>query len=224
MKQVEFINLIQLLYRELPPNINIKKQYLNKHIKGLGYNLDDTFEVMQYYYLELEKAYNDEKSIFKGSVQRKNDYFSIVGDLPGKPFYCAYFGMELKGFKELKTLLFNSATFLTYKEQSKTFPDYLKHDKPEALAEALKKEFQGMNGKIFSFMFHVLYEKGNIIDYDFHKKALYKAMSLYFGKPVGADSSINRLLNRGMSINGINYYKDEHNKMINIINRILDSI
>jgi len=170
-------------------------------------------------YNDITTKIEDVMTLYNDLVKKHNVYH--VDNVTRK--YRDFFEVS-KGFRELYNYYFSIKEikdFQTSKGKAKTFPDYLKHDKPEALAEALKKEFQGKRGRAIAFMIHVLNEKGKITDSKFYKKDLYEAIRIYFGTDIGTDTSINKVMNTHLMISDISYHKDEHKKMDNLIDSIL---
>jgi hypothetical protein len=72
------------------------------------------------------------------------------------------------------------------------FPDFLLHPDREAFAQALKNEFKAERCKKISLLWHVLNEHTPpLLDLcEREKRTLYAAMKLYFGRDIGAYSTI----------------------------------
>lgn len=132
-----------------------------------------------------------------------------------------------KGLPKMNKYLKNVDTSIYHVQnrtitKEKTFIDYLKHDKNEQLAQMLKEKFTGSKGKTIALMIYTI--RDYLIDEPIEKKKFYKAMADYFGKSVGSDASINKVLNNGIDIVNIGFMKKEHKKMQNRINEILESL
>lgn len=113
MTQNEFIRLMNDI-NKTPPINEAKNQFIEKRFKELGYSNLIGYQSIQYYYNELEKAYNGKETIFKGKVVKLQDSWGIVDR-------SAYFGMKYKEWENIKEVIFKPSKDIT-------FIDYVGHD------------------------------------------------------------------------------------------------
>ena len=203
MTQDEFIHLMQDI-KKTPPINEAKTQFIEKRFRELGYTNLIGYKSIQYYYNELENAYNGKETIFKGKAVKLEDSWGMV-DSSG------YFAMYYNDWVNIKDVI-----FMTTKD--KTFIEYFSHKRKERLAQKLKAEFSGSKGKTIALMIYTI--RDYLINEPIVKKELYKAMAEYFGKSVGSDASINKVLNNGLLIVDIKFIKTDHEKMIRRVDKI----
>jgi len=101
MTKDDFLKINRII-GELPPDNNIRIEYLEKQFSDLGLSKESGYKAVQYFYNELSKAKDGENSIFKGKIiiNENDNTFAIVDHLT------CYFKMTIEGFEKRNEIFF----------------------------------------------------------------------------------------------------------------------
>ncbi len=101
MTKDDFLN-INMNIGALPPDNEIRKEYLEKQFSDLGLSKESGYKSIQYYYNELNNAIKGEKSIFTGRIiiNKSDNTFAIIDN------YRVYIKMTLDSFEKRKNIYF----------------------------------------------------------------------------------------------------------------------
>lgn len=125
MTKEDFLKLNKKI-GELPTDISIRKQYLEKQFPNYGLSKENGYKAVQYFYNELCKTKDGKNSVFEGELVTKDDFFAIVN------FGTCYFKMNHKNFEIRKELFyptgFNTTVKTTFKHKDENLKDWILSD------------------------------------------------------------------------------------------------